>query len=336
MAGEQLYCLDGDTVDTRRRGNPLPERASLSNLGLLLAQFSPAAAPLFREALTKYLTCRAWPFEERLAAGLLAQVRRHQGRRESKVLRKIFRDTSSLACRRTWDRYEVWDRSMAGAGFAALRADPDAWMARGTVLKAGNTATVARVRADGQDLVVKRYNIKGPWHALKLAPRLSRAARAWRHAHRLTLREIPTPRPVALLEKRWGPLRRSAYLITRHVPGQDLQQLIAPTEPGPGGGDAARLAQLFAGLVRSLCLAATSHGDFKASNFVLSGGRLFLTDLDAMRRHRCGWLFRRAIRKDLARFLDNWPARPEIRRLFAQKLQDLPAGLTAERREIAR
>jgi hypothetical protein len=45
---------------------------------------------------------------------------------------------------------------------APLIHDPDAWLAKGLPLKRGRTATLARVEVNGRQLVIKRYNIKGP------------------------------------------------------------------------------------------------------------------------------------------------------------------------------
>jgi hypothetical protein len=80
------------------------------------------------------------------------------------------------------------------------------------VIKAGNTATVARLYVDGEAFVVKRYNIKSWQHAMGRMWRPTRAQRAWQNAHRLRMLGIATFKPIALIERRLGPMRRDAYL----------------------------------------------------------------------------------------------------------------------------
>ena len=81
-------------------------------------------------------------------------------------------------------------------------------------LKRGRTATLARVEVNGRQLVIKRYNIKGPVHALSRSWRPSRAWHSWLEGHRLNFLGIATPRPLALVEQRAGPLRGKARWVS--------------------------------------------------------------------------------------------------------------------------
>ena len=45
-----------------------------------------------------------------------------------------------------------------------------------------------------------------------------------------------------------------------------------------------------------------SHGDLKHSNILVTDTGLVLTDLDAMKAHKLGWIFRLYRKKDHARF----------------------------------
>jgi hypothetical protein len=55
----------------------------------------------------------------------------------------------------------------------------------------------------GRTLVIKRYNIKGFAHWLKRFWRPSRAWHSWREGNRLAFLGIATPKPLAVLEKRF-------------------------------------------------------------------------------------------------------------------------------------
>jgi tRNA A-37 threonylcarbamoyl transferase component Bud32 len=194
-------------------------------------------------------------------------------------------------------------------------------MAKGRLLKDGNTATLALVNVGGLRLVVKRYNIKNAWHALKRCLRPSRAWKSWKNAHRLELLGIPTPRPMALLENRWGPLRSKAYFITEYIEAITLNDLLCS-----GKVEENNLIDLIEQFVEMLQLfvdASLSHGDFKATNFLVDAGQISITDLDAMREHRFRWLHRRAFRKDCKRLMKNWEGLAEIEKTFQERLQNL-------------
>jgi tRNA A-37 threonylcarbamoyl transferase component Bud32 len=51
---------------------------------------------------------------------------------------------------------------------------------------------------------------------------------------------------------------------------------------------------------------SVSHGDTKASNFILKDGELMVLDLDAMKRHKSVGTFSEKFVKDLKRFQKNW------------------------------
>jgi hypothetical protein len=96
-------------------------------------------------------------------------------------------------------------------------------------------------RGEGRALLIKRYNLKNLRHALGRLWRPSRAWHSWREAHRLLFFDIPTPRPLALIEERCGPLRRRAWLICEYCPGPNLlRHLSADSAPPADEGKAIR------------------------------------------------------------------------------------------------
>jgi len=199
--------------------------------------------------------------------------------------------------------------------------DPDALIDTNRLLKDGNTATVALVEVDCQRLVVKRYNIKNTWHAFRRCPRPSRAWNSWRNAHRLALLGIPTPKPIALLEKRWGPFRFKAYFITEYVDGINVYHLLHSESKKEIKHE--DLVEQFGNLLQKLANALISHGDFKATNFIFSGGELIVTDLDAMYEHRFATQFHRKFKKDCQRLMKNWTNLPKIYKMFRDQLSRL-------------
>jgi len=185
-------------------------------------------------------------------------------------------------------------------------------------LKQGNTCTLWTTRVDGRELVVKRYNIKSMAHRFGRAFRNTRAAVSWRNAHRLWMYGILTARPVALLEERFGPLRGRAWYISEFMTGDDASSLCGQTSLDQAGVEAA--AQQVTDVLAQLALSALSHGDMKATNFILSEQGAVVIDLDAMQRHGSPESFHRAQRRDLARFMRNWEDCPGTRAMFTEMM----------------
>jgi hypothetical protein len=164
--------------------------------------------------------------------------------------------------------------------------------------------------------VIKRYNLKGPWHALRRALKpTARFRRAWLNGQRLQFLDIPTARPLALVERRFGPLRGVAYLVMEDLGDRDLG-----IEVAVGGLTEVRLAQV-AALFRALGAAGLTHGDTKASNFLVTADGVAVIDLDAMHSSvNKSLVNKRSVNKssvsehpDLTRFLANFDHLPDVR-----------------------
>jgi len=268
-----------------------------------------------------YLEKREWSINTVTYNRLIKEIRHQHKKRKKKYLKKIYRECSAFICKRSWDRFLVLDRNFYGKSMECFLADPDAVIGSGKILKAGNTATVALVRIGKQQFVVKRYNIKSYWHGLKRCLRPSRAWVSWHNAHHLILLGISSTRPIALLEKRWGPFRSKAYFISEYIKGIDAYHLLHSEKAKEV--NQRKLVEQFILLFQQLANASLSHGDFKATNFIVAGDMLSIIDLDAMREHRSRYGFRRAFNRDLERFMKNWTDVSEVGNIFAELIRDL-------------
>lgn len=321
LAGNDIYTIDGDAVNIRHRGRALSEVKSLANLGLFFAQIYPKFNHLVPDAFKVYLEKREWSRNAAIYSRLIKKIRHQHKKRKKKYLKKIYRECSAFICQKSWGRFLVYDRRYNTEKMVRFLTDPDDLIDMNRLLKKGNTATVAMVEVDGQCLVVKRYNIKNAWHALRRCLRPSRAWNSWRNAHRLALLGISTPKPIALLEKRWGPFRFKAYFITEYVDGINVYHLLHSESKKEIKHE--DLVKQFGNLLQKLSNALISHGDFKATNFIFSGGELIVTDLDAMYEHRFLTQFHRKFRKDCQRLMKNWENLPKIYEMFHNQLNRL-------------
>ncbi|AUN95685.1 lipopolysaccharide kinase InaA family protein [Pseudazoarcus pumilus] len=295
--GNTLYLVDGDAVESHPA--PLAPDAARANLAILLAQLPLSWDAHLNALIAPYVAAGGDAPEP---AALLREIAAVREWRLTDLLAKSVRDCSLFAVSRSATRFSSVVRDEADA-LAPLLADPDAAMLAGTVLKDGNTATVARIDVGARALVIKRYNLKSARHALSRLWRPSRAWHSWRAAHRLAFFGIATPRPLALIEERAGPLRRRAWLVTEHCPGPNLLEVLDADAPPPD-----HIAAALSETLRTLHTARIHHGDLKATNLLWHDARLWLIDLDATTAHRSSAAFERAWARDRARLLRNWPA----------------------------
>lgn len=293
LKDDSIYVIDGDAI--RDAASP---RTIHENLALLLAQLPPDREAGMRNALVSAYRAGNDKLVQDLAQ-LDISIQKARARRLDDYLGKCLRNCSLFHVEKRWDRFIAMPRDEADF-LAPIVAAPDRWLEGGIPLKQGRTATLALIEHDGRKLVIKRYNIKGAGHALSRSWRPSRAWHAWVEAHRLGFFGIVTPRPLALIERRLGPLRRGAWLITEYCPGIALSDYLTKNLIGN------EVEQAMGGLFRQLFAARISHGDLKATNLLWHGDHPVLIDLDAMRQHTKVNRFQRAWRKDRTRFLRNW------------------------------
>lgn len=312
LCDERIYTLDAADIVVAR--TPISRAQALDNLALLIAQLPPENDEAALAAFEDYARVRQWHTTEEDRTALKNAVAKQRERRERLYLRKIFRESSAFVCRKRFDHYYVCDRGDDSAAMRQALENPEALFEGARFLKRGNTATVAVAHIDGREVVVKRYNIKNPLHALKRAVQPTRAAISWRNAHRLRCYEIATPRPIALVERRIGPLRHTAYFITEFHAGEPASDFFRRNDIGEG--DKAALASRIAALIRQLRVLNVSHGDMKATNFLIAENGPALIDLDAMRKHRDTAAADRALQRDIRRFMQNWVDAPAIEALF--------------------
>ncbi|WPO99575.1 lipopolysaccharide kinase InaA family protein [Pseudomonas sp. HR96] len=316
--GGRLYLIDGAGVRAEQAGQPLSRQRVLENLGVFFAQLPKSFEPVTEELLVYYLLANgehALPLE-----ALQKQVDKVRAWRLKDYMSKVGRDCSLFSVQRGAFSLRAMRREEEAAMLPVL-AQADALLDQGHLYKTGGAASVGLVHSQGRALVIKRYNIKNFSHWLKRFWRPSRAWQSWEYGNRLAFLGIATPRPLALLEKRWLWLRRQAYLVTEHLPGPDLIERWAPyVDSGEvPQAELVALDQLFAELIRE----RISHGDLKGHNLFWDQDRWSLIDLDAMCQHRSAGRFAAAYARDRARLLRNWPPESALYRLLDARLPTL-------------
>ncbi len=292
----RLYIVDGAGV--RKISSPLGEPASLRALAAFLAQYPPAEDHRTPALLARYAAERGWPQDSRRHQRLRSALATARRRRMRRYLAKTERACTTFHYQRNWRRVCLAKRCRWNVALAGFASDPEASLATAEVVKSGRSATVFRLRLGGQSVVVKRYNIRSALHRLRrwFKPR---ARIAWRNGHRLALLGIPAADPIALIERRWGPLRAESWLVMPDYGTQDIQAEVASR------GWEAPLLNRVVRIFRDLQAAGLQHGDTKASNFLVRGEEVRLVDLDGMREYP-------GSASDIARFVDNFDANTRL------------------------
>ncbi|WP_353187915.1 lipopolysaccharide kinase InaA family protein [Pseudomonas sp.] len=313
--GGQLYLIDGAGVRAEAAGQPLSRQKVLENLGVFFAQLPKSLEPFTEELLVYYLLSNsehALPLE-----ALQKQIDKVRSWRLRDYLNKVGRECTLFAVQRGAFALRAVRREEAAAMLPVLD-QADALLDQGHLYKTGGAASVGKVEVAGRALVIKRYNIKNFAHWLKRFWRPSRAWHSWREGNRLAFLGIATPKPLAVLEKRFLWLRRSAYLVTEYLPGPDIIERFAPYVENGQAPEAELLAldQLFARLIAE----RISHGDFKGHNLFWQTDRWALIDLDSMCQHSSVGSFAPAYARDRARFMRNWPESSALYQVIDQRL----------------
>ncbi|WP_421548886.1 lipopolysaccharide kinase InaA family protein [Pseudomonas sp. QD4] len=312
---DKLYLIDGAGICVEHAGQPLSRQKVLENLGVFFAQLPKSLEPFTEELLVHYLLANpehALPLEM-----LQKQVSKVRSWRLKDFLNKVGRECSLFSVQRGPFALRAIRREEEVAMLPVLE-QADQLLDQGHLYKTGGAASVGRVDVAGRSLVVKRYNIKGLAHWFKRFWRPSRAWHSWREGNRLAFLGIATPKPLAVLEKRFLWLRSRAYLITEYLPGPDIIERFAPfVESGAAPeSELVALEALFAELLKE----RISHGDFKGHNLFWQEDRWALIDLDSMCQHSSLSSFAPAYARDRARFMRNWPETSALYQLIDQRL----------------
>ena len=146
--------------------------------------------------------------------------------------------------------------------------EPDAFLARAKVLKAGRSTTVGTA----DSLVLKRYNFKKPLNVLKDFFRGSPARRNFRKAYHLELCGYPTPLVAAIADRRVLGFPVRSYLLMEEIPDA--------VDSGQWKGD---VAKELAFIIAWLHAEGFTHRDLKQTNILFDArGTPSLIDLDGL------------------------------------------------------
>jgi tRNA A-37 threonylcarbamoyl transferase component Bud32 len=322
LAKEKIYTLDG--ADIRIHSGPLTKKQSIENLALLFSQLGMHTHKLQQRLFDAYIKARSWVLEKSDLQLLQKNIRQWHISRWSYFSKKIFRSSSQFKNINTWGSHIVYNRNYDSPDFQQFLHNPDAYFSHSEtkILKAGRSATVAKMQIGSHILVIKRYNIKDFFHHLKRCLKPSRAITSWRLAHQLQFVGIPTANPVAVIEQSFLGLKGKTYFVMEYIESTPAYQFF--DDPDIDIQQKTIIAKRIIITLFNLARLQLSHGDLKITNILLNKNlEPVLIDLDGMREHKSSLSFWNRFRKDMERFLHNWQDKPKLRELFQQIIKGL-------------
>ena len=313
VAGDDIYTLDGDGI---RQYRSLSRKQALKNLAVLISKFDVLDVERWLpKLLDVYATARNWSSAPNLMA-FKRLVNQHRTVVASHYAdKKVFRQCTDVNIYRQSRLFEAVSSGYTFTRLPVAIGDCDRMIQKGISFKKGNTCTVSLAEVDGIKTVIKRYNIKGFWHGLSRALRQTRAAASWANAHRLNILSIATPKPIALIEERFGYFRGKAYFLSEYLDAPDASTFFAQIKNKKSQAEAIQnIVEMF----YRMYLLKLTHGDMKASNIKMLGEDPYLIDLDSMQQHAWDFLAKKRHAKDLKRFMRNWQDQPTLYNRFVK------------------
>ena len=297
-----IYYLDGGGI--RKLEDSSNIDLICNNIALFLAQFTVENDQNIAALLEEY--CLENTQLSTLNKNLIAvKVREARNLRISTYEKKLFRSTTAHRSIRSFSKFVVYARDIYSSSLESFLTDPNSYIKKESLMKDGNSTTVAQLSLDGKICVIKRYNLKSLWQKIKYLFKTSRAAKCWRNSLMLKMLGVETPRPYMIIEERlFGLLRQKAYFVCEKIEAPNLLECFYGAQFKHS--DLAQIITKFRNLFQVMIDYKISHGDMKASNFIFHNEQLIILDLDGMQRHHNNRSFKKAIMKDFKRFMKNW------------------------------
>ena len=183
---------------------------------------------------------------------------------------------------RTWSERYCGRRDFGHAAARELIARHLSESKDPAIIKKTSKSMLTTHASAGQTLCVKGYRFRGPVYALLNLFRTSRALKSWIAANGLIVRGLLTPQPLAMIEKRFGPIVRENYYICRWLDAPELNTYITGrqwSEP-----DKKQFIRSLAHTMARLHAQGIYHGDLKSNNILVrahaASWDFFFIDLD--------------------------------------------------------
>lgn len=164
----------------------------------------------------------------------------------------------------------------------------------------GDTTTVGVVKTLHNYYVIKRYNIRNFCHGIKLQFRKSHGFRSFHFAKYLATLKISTIKPVAVIQKKFLFLKKTAYFISVYEEG--LPGCVYFRDDSSHKENWNKAINVIYDVITKMKQNCIYHGDFHFGNFVIVNDQPKLLDFDRIKKITNKKKFTELHNKDLKNF----------------------------------
>lgn len=311
---KKIYTLDGGSIIQHE--GILSKEKSLDHLALFFSQMGAGNESLLDTLFQTYSQSRSWIIKKSDIDFLKNSTAKYLHDRWVRYEKKIQRSSSAFARIQTGKSLVMYDRAYLSFQLEEILLNPESIFKQHetALIKEGRSSTVIKIKIDSKYFILKRYNLKSKWHALRRCLRPSRAATSWTLAQRLHLMNIPTAKPIAFIENRFLGFRGKSYFIMEFIDGPTAKDFFESQSINPNTVEIAKkIISIFLNLAK-VCL---THGDLKATNILIQDNDFpVIIDLDGMQEHSSRLKLKKAFKQEIARFMKNWKMLPDIYHMF--------------------
>lgn len=172
----------------------------------------------------------------------------------------------------------------------------------GTIHKPGTRTHAVSAYISGEQVFIKRYNIRSFWYMLSHSFTLPRAILSWRSSLKLKKLGIPVPEPLICAVERYGGILRRSYLLTETIADSRGLKFSWPFLQTDEKLYVLQQLGYWFGVMHK---GGFYHGDLKWTNILLKRSNfkeIFLIDFDGS-AIKLNSLSENMAKKDLSRFL---------------------------------
>jgi tRNA A-37 threonylcarbamoyl transferase component Bud32 len=148
------------------------------------------------------------------------------------------------------------------------------------IIKNDLATTVVEATVNEMNMIIKRINPKSFFTVLRRIFLMTRVERNWKYAHILKSNGIDTFNPILLVKKKWMGVCYQSYLYMNKINGEEARKYFESCQSVSQGRV---MADKIIDLIYKLNKAGLRHRDLNLSNMIISGDKLYLIDLDAMK-----------------------------------------------------
>lgn len=217
ISNNRIYTIDGDGVDVKRKGKPLPEEIGLRNLSILFGQFYPRLDKIAKSSLEYYTELRGLKPDPKRFIIFLSKVKKVRAVKLKKYLKKIFRECSEFVHKKEWNKEFSCDRKAYNSGLQKFIDNPNIFIEKGKIIKTTENDCITQIDIDNTIYIVKSYHIKGRSIFSERCLKKTRARISWYNAHLLKQLGIQSLYPICYMEKRFGPFCTNAFFIAKDI-----------------------------------------------------------------------------------------------------------------------